>query len=429
MRILLKNADIVTVNEDNEVLKGYDIITLDNKIKTIIQSSSLSLQGEFDEVMDCTNKIVMPGLINCHTHTPMTLLRNYADDLNLQEWLFNNILPIEANMTKEMCYKGSRLATLEMIKTGTTTFNDMYFYAEESLKAGLDSGLRTVVCGAKELNYDYESIKKLITRYQKNQQIRFMSYIHAIYTFNKEKIKSAIKLAHEFDLPIHMHISETKKEVDDCFKENGVTPVRYLENIGLFERPVVAAHCVHLTEEDIEIFKRHNVNVVHNPASNMKLASGIAPITKMIDKGVNVCLGTDGAGSNNNLDMFKELRLASYLQKVSTYDPTAFNVDTALKVATVNGAKALGIENLGQIKEGYKADLIIIDASKTYYYPKTNIKSQIVYSGNAEDVETVIINGRIVMKNKEMLTMDEEKVKYEAQKAYEELKKGGNING
>ncbi|HBY20710.1 MAG: hypothetical protein A2Y24_05720 [Clostridiales bacterium GWE2_32_10] len=423
MKILLKNADVVTVNEHNEVLKGYDILIKDDIIKSIMSASQKfkTKENDFDEVIDCTNKIIMPGFINCHTHTPMTLLRNYADDMNLQEWLFDNILPIESNLTKEMCYIGSKLAMLEMIKTGTTTFNDMYFYAEESLKAGIASNIRTVVCGAKELDYDYEEIKDLIIKYEDNKDIKFMSYIHSIYTFSKEKIQSAIKLAHEFNLPIHIHISETKKEVSDCIKEHGVTPVKYLESLGLFENKVIAAHCVHITDDDIEILKKYNVSVVHNPASNMKLASGIAPITKLIEAGVNVCLGTDGTGSNNNLDMLKELRLASYLQKVSTYDPTVIPADLALKIATVNGAKALGFEKLGQIKEGYKADLIILDANKTYYYPRTNINSQIVYSGNAEDVETVIIDGKIVMRNKEMIAMDEEKIKYEAQRAYEML--------
>ncbi|HCC07478.1 MAG TPA: N-ethylammeline chlorohydrolase [Clostridiales bacterium] len=423
MRILLNNADIVTVNEENEVLKGYDIIVEENKIGVIKQSSGFLLQGEFNEVIDCTNKIVMPGFINCHTHTPMTLFRNYADDLNLHDWLYKNMFPLEEKLTPDMCYAASKLSIIEMIKTGTTTFNDMYFYMNETERVIGEAGMMAMI-GVSASNKTDPDFKKSIMLYEKfkdNKNIKINLAPHSIYTCTEKYLKNICNLSKEYNIPVHIHVSETKKEVEDCIRENGITPVKYLESLGLFDRPVIAAHCVHVTDDDIDILKRYNVNVVHNPASNMKLASGIAPITKMIDKGVNVCLGTDGAGSNNNLDMLKELRMASYLQKVSSYDPTAFNVDTALKVATVNGAKALGIENLGQVKEGYKADLIIIDANKTYYYPKTNIKSQIVYSGNAEDIETVIINGKIVMKGRQMLTMDEEKVKYEAQKAYEKL--------
>jgi 5-methylthioadenosine/S-adenosylhomocysteine deaminase len=359
----------------------------------------------------------------------MTMFRNYADDMKLMDWLFKKIFPLEDKLDEDISYWGANLAILEMIKGGTTTFCDMYYFMTHTAKAVLESGMRAALTrglvGETADDNDIRMKENLDLYREYNNggdgRIKVMLGPHAIYTCSVPYLENVVKVSKEYNMPIHVHLSETREEVKNCMDKHGVSPVKLLDGIGMLSEDTVAAHCVVVDDEDIDILSRRRVNVSHNPNSNMKLASGIAPIRSMLEKGINVCLGTDGAASNNNLDMLEEMRAVSYLQKVYCDDPTVLPVDQCLKMATVNGARALGFSNLGGIEKGNIADIIVINTEKPYYYPKYNVKSAIVYSGNSADVETVIIDGRIVMENGKLLTMDEERVYYEVERCAKKI--------
>jgi 5-methylthioadenosine/S-adenosylhomocysteine deaminase len=427
MNILLVNGEIITLNHKNEVLMNSCVGISEGKISYVGEFSDKVI-NKYDRVIDLKGKAVMPGLVNCHGHAAMTMFRNYADDLKLMDWLFNKIFPLEDKLTDEIVYWGSKLAMLEMIKSGTTTFTDMYFFMDATAKAAQESGIRACLSrglvgdsGDGKVNDKLKEAIDFHTRYDgmANGRLKVNFGPHSVFTCSRPYLETIEKKAEEMHIPLQIHLSETRDEVENCKKQYGVSPVKLLEEIGMLKNTTIAAHCVILDDEDIEILARNNVNVVHNPSSNLKLSSGIAPIAKMLDRGINVCLGTDGAASNNNLNMFEEIRLASYLQKAITQDPTVLDIDTMLKMATVNGAKALGFDNMGigSICVGNKADLIVINTtSKAYYYPKYNTKAAIVYSGNSSDVESVIIDGELIMENNEIRTIDEEKVYYEVER-------------
>ncbi|MFZ5354451.1 MAG: amidohydrolase [Bacillota bacterium] len=428
MSILLKNAQAITMNKANEVIKDC-CIGIDGDRIVYMGSYRQGLEDAYSRVIDCKNRTVMPGFVNAHNHAAMTIFRNYADDMKLMEWLFQKIFPLEDKLTGETVYTATFLAIAEMLRSGTTTFSDMYFFMEEVAEAAGIAGMRAVLArglhGEMPDDTDYRFCEnlELYRKYNKSfdDRIRVMFGPHAIFTCTIPYIRMVYDKAKELGTSIHIHVAETKEEVRDCMAKHGVTPVRLLYDAGLLDSTVLLAHCVNLTEEDISMLAEKRVNVIHNPGSNMKLASGIAPVVKLLDKGVNVCLGTDGASSNNNLDMLEEIRMATYLQKVYMDDPTALPVDTVLSMATVYGAKALGLHDTGSLEAGKKADIIIINTDKPQYYPKYNIKSAIVYSGYSADVETVIVNGKVLMEKSVILTFDEEKVMYEAQKYAEML--------
>ncbi|MCD6477146.1 MAG: amidohydrolase [Candidatus Aenigmarchaeota archaeon] len=401
--ILLKNCKyIVTQNNKREILKNKDILIENNKIKDI---------GSFenaDKIIDCSNKIVMPGLINCHTHAAMTLFRGYGDDMNLQEWLENKIWPIEKKLDGEKIYWGSKLAIVEMIKTGTTCFNDMYFYMDKVAQACVECNIRSVLSRGYIDNNYHKKINEMLEEINKVKElnsdlITLALGPHAIYTNSESSLKWFKEYSDKNDLLIHIHLSETKKEVEDCIKKHGKSPVKYLYDIGFLSHKVIAAHCVWLSEDDIKLLKQKNVSLVYNPASNMKLSSGIMPYH--ILKELNVCLGTDGAASNNNLNMFEEMKIAALLQKVNK-TPILLAAQEALDMATINGAKALRI-NAGSIEPGKLADLIIIDLNRPDMIPLHNVVSNLVYSFDG-DVDTVIINGKIVMYNKKLININEQ---------------------
>lgn len=429
MNLLLKNAEVITLNQKKEVFSDCCVGICDGLINYVGEFNE-KLTESYERIIDCSNKVIMPGLVNGHGHAAMTMFRNYADDLKLMDWLFNKIFPLEDKLNDEIVYWGSKLAMLEMIKSGTTTFTDMYFFMRSTAKGVGESGIRACLSrglvGEAEHGEVNEKFKEAIDFYKEfnntfDGRLKVNFGPHSVYTCSIPYLKTIVGKAEEMKVPMQIHLSETKDEVDNCFKTHGISPVKLLDQIGLLKDTTIAAHCVVIDEEDIDILKKNKVNVAHNPGSNLKLASGIAPVSKMLEKGINVCLGTDGAASNNNLDMFEEIRTATYLQKVYTNDPTALAVDDVLKMATVNGAKALGISNLGTIEIGMKADCIILNTDKPYYYPKYNMKSAIVYSGSASDVETVIIDGKIVMENNKILTLDEEKIFYEVQRLSKDL--------
>lgn len=424
MDIFLKNAQIITLDENDSVIEEGSIGIRNNKID-YIGSGKECLETGYRKVIDCKGRTVMPGFVNAHNHLAMTMFRNYADDMKLMDWLFTKIFPLEDKLTDEAVYWASLLAMVEMIKGGTTTFADMYFFMESTARAASESGMRAALSrglqgdsGGEELDNRLRENLELYDRYHNsaNGRIKVMLGPHSVYTCEDAYLRKVAAKSHERGIPVQIHLSETKEELKGCIDKHGSSPVRYLDSIGLLDEKTVAAHCVVVDDADIDILAARKVNVVHNPGSNMKLASGIAPVVKMLGKGINVCLGTDGASSNNNLDMLEELRMATYLQKVFTDDPTALPVDEVMRMATVRGARALNFENVGSLGVGKIADLIVLNTEKAYYYPKYNIKSAIAYSGNSADVETVIIDGSLVMEDGHLITLDEERILYETQK-------------
>ena len=408
--ILIK--DTLILSDD---IKKSSILVVDDSIQEI--STSLN-EKDAQTVIDGSNKITMPGLINTHSHVAMTLLRGVGDDQSLQTWLEEYIWPKEANLNDELVYLGSKLAMAEMIKTGTTTFNDMYFFMEETAKAVDESGMRAVLGYGMIDLFDEEKMKselketeKLISNCHNTCQNRITVAVapHAPYTCSEELLVKSKELAAKNDLKLHIHMSETKKEVEDISNDKGATPFKYLDNIGVLDSNTIAAHGVWTTPEEMDILKEKEVSIAHNPSSNMKLASGIAPVTQYLEKGINVGIGTDGVSSNNNLDMFSEMKLTAFLQKVNTLNPQVLPTMDTFKMATQNGAKALGI-NAGSIEEGKLADIIMVDTLVPHMTPQRNPLSNIIYSALGSDVDTVICNGQILMENKELKTINEQEI-------------------
>jgi len=425
MNILIKNALVLTLNDDDRILENANIAIEGQYIKYV---GEIPADFKANRVIDANNKLVMPGLVNSHTHIAMSLFRNYADDLPFWSWLTEKIWPLEAKLTAEHVYWGSMLSVAEMIRSGITCFADMYFFMDETAKSVEESGMRASLC--RGLAGDEDGDQKLVeTRAFFNNwhrkadgRINILAGPHAPYTCNPEYLRKVIELAKDINTGIHIHLSESKKEVEDSYSNYGKSPIKHVYDIGLFELPTIAAHCVHVSDEDIDILAENNVSVANNPGSNLKLGNGFAPVEKMLKRGVNVALGTDGSSSNNNLNMFEEINLAAIINKAVNYDTTSVPAITALKMATINGAKAVGLENeIGTIEAGKKADIIFIDLNKPHFYPRYNLVSSLAYSAQASDVETVIIDGKIVMENYDIKTIDLEKVIYNAEKSAKAL--------
>lgn len=394
--ILLENITAVTMDDSRKVIDNAYVAVSGSRISYV---GGKRPEGDFKTVLDGRKKVVMPGLINTHAHLAMTLLRSYADDMNLQDWLFNKIFPFEDTLTEDMIKEGSEIGIDEMLASGTTCFNDMYFFEKTTAEAVLKKGIRAVL--AEGINFDGYDRKIKLTEelneeYGGEDLINLAIAPHAIYTCSEKLLRDCAEYAREHNMLIHTHLAETKTEFDDCIKEHGMTPTAYMESVRMFENKTVAAHCVYMTDEDINILKKHGVTAAHNVVSNLKLASGVAPVTKMLEHGVNVSLGTDGASSNNNLDMFEEMKIAGILHKGITLDPTVLDAWSVLKMATVNGAKALGFDDLGMLKEGYLADMTVIDFDTPHLTPNHNTVSNLVYAARGSDVEYTIVNGKIV---------------------------------
>lgn len=415
MTTLIKDAAVVLPNGKTQ---ENDIVIEGNKI-TSIGKAPADLKA--DNVINAKGKLAVPGFVNAHTHASMTLLRSYADDMNLMDWLNNMIWPIEAKMRKKDIYAGAMLAAVEMIKTGTTTFADMYGDMEQVAQMTIESGLRGVLSRgiigvAPNGEQAFKENKELFDNYHGSAdgRITVMFGPHAPYTCPPDFLRRVAEAAKARKADVHIHLSETKGEVDDCLKNYGKTPMEIMEDTGIFDCGTLGAHCVWLSDKDIEIMAKHNVRVAHNPGSNMKLASGIAPVPQLLKAGVCVGLGTDGASSNNNLDMLEEIRLAALLHKVNTLDPLAVPAFEALKMGTEYGAKAVGLENLGRLEEGAIADITLFDMSGYAWQPKFDLISLLVYSAPSNSADTVIVDGRVLMEKGELKTLDEEKIIYEA---------------
>ena len=425
--ILIKNGIILTL-ENEQIIEQGDIVLKGSIIQ--YAGSSKNWKENFDRTIDASNHIVIPGFVNAHTHLAMTLMRGIADDLPLKTWLDEIIFPIESKLSKDDVYFGTLLALVESIRTGTTTITDFYFYEEEAYKAIKESGMRA------NIGFSYASkphmdnlilnrARNFFEKYNNGEDGRIMVSLapHSPYTCDLKLLKETGALAQKLKASVQIHLHETKKEVEDYRKKYGKTPIEKLEEIGFFNAKVNAAHCVWVSENDIKILKENNVGITINPQSNLKLGSGIPDIARLIDNDITVSVGTDGAASNNNLAIIEDIRLASLLAKGVSLNPSELNAFQTLRLATVNGAKNLGFNDVGLIKEGYKGDLILIDTSKANLMPLTDPHSLVAYSMYPEDVDTVIINGKIVMENKKILTIDEGFVKEKFKESYKRISK------
>jgi 5-methylthioadenosine/S-adenosylhomocysteine deaminase len=428
-KLLIKNATVITMESHDSVISGGEIAIDGAEIVGVGPAGSAP--GDFipEKTIDATGMVALPGLVNTHTHAAMTLLRSYADDLPLMKWLEEKIWPLEARLEEEDIYWGTLLCCLEMIKSGTTTFADMYFFMDQAARAVEKAGLRAnlsrgMIGVGPEAQQALDYGPGFVERWHGGAGGRISVRLgpHAPYTCPPDYLKKVIDLAGRLGVGIHIHLAETRSEVDDMLKMYGKTPIQLADSLGLFELPVLAAHCVHLDQRDIEILALKKAGVAHNPQSNMKLASGVAPVTAMLKAGVTVGLGTDGAASNNNLDMLEEMRSAALLQKVSTMDPLALPSFQALHMATAGGARALGLEDqVGMLKTGLKADLILLETRKPHLFPRNDWMAHMVYAAQSADVDTVIIDGQTVMEGRRVTTIDEDEVYEQVQRRAERL--------
>jgi 5-methylthioadenosine/S-adenosylhomocysteine deaminase len=414
MKTLIKDVLVVTMVEGISPFKG-DILLEGDSISAI----QPLITDQADEVIQGNGMIAMPGLINAHQHSPMSLLRGFSDDLKLMDWLEKKMLPAEARMTPEDIYWGSKLAMAEMIKSGTTAFADMYIQMNEIALAVEEVGMRaSLTRGLVFLEDDggrrVQEAIDLIDRWSGKDEGRITTMLgpHAPYTCPPEPLKEVISLAVKRNIPIHIHLAETKEEVVQMREKYKQTPTEYLYHLGLFEQVhVLLAHSVHLNHRDIGLLKGMRGGVAHNPVSNLKLGCGIAPIMDLIRQGITVGMGTDGAGSASTLDMFEEIKAATWLQKLNYGDPTVLPASQVLRMATIESAKLLKMDSkVGTLEAGKKADIILIDGNKPHLLPLHNVESALAYCVNGADVDTTIVNGKVLMRHRQLLTLDEEEL-------------------
>ena len=407
MNIRLYNARILTM-QTKEIMEG-EVWVQDERILYVGDGADadavfdrLHLQSiVWDREIDCLGNLLMPGFKDAHTHSGMTLLRSYADDLPLQEWLNEQIFPVEAKMSAQMIYHLTQLAVLEYLTGGITAIFDMYLTPESIADACVDMGMRCVQVGA--VNNFSQSPELVEQMYQAlNDRHPLLSYMigfHAEYTCSKELLERIVQLSHQYRAPVYAHISETASEVEACRERYGMTPPVFLDSLGMFDFGGGGYHCVHMTEEDMEVFRKRGLYVVPNQASNAKLASGTAPIREYLQKGIPVAIGTDGPASNNCLDMFREMFLVTALAKLRENDASAVDAWEVLKMATVNGSRAMGLTDTDILAEGKLADIIMIDLQQPNMQPFNNIPKNVVYSGSKQNIKMTMINGRILYEN------------------------------
>lgn len=421
MSKILIRAMVLPMTGPDAFYSQGEICIEEGRILSVGEEGSAPQDFVPDRILNLPNDVVMPGLINTHTHAAMTLLRSYADDLPLMPWLQDKVWPFEDKMTDQDIYWGTALALCEMIRSGTTTMLDMYASMDQVAEAVLQAGTRAVLSrglignapnGERALQEGID----LIQRYQGagEGRLKVMLGPHAPYTCSGDFLRRVKAEADRLGVGIHIHVAETLDEITMINKQYGKTPVEWLDELGLFGGHVVAAHCVHLTPGDMEILARRHVCVAHNPESNMKLNSGTAPVTELRTRGIVVGLGTDGASSNNNLDLFGEMRSAAFQQKLRV-NSTALSAYEVLEMATVSGAQTLGFEDVGMLAPGFKADLITVDLDQPHFYPRFSIPAHLAYVAHAGDVRTVMVDGKILMEERKILTLDVNKVCQEAE--------------
>ena len=425
MKILIKNGLVLTMDpERKEKYEELDILINNDKIEKLEKN----YQGDYDKLIEAKDKIIMPGLINAHTHLGMSLFRATNDNLTLQDWLENKIWPIENNMTEEDIYYATLLSCIEMIKTGTTCSNDMYFGWKGTMKAIKETKMRSSMSRCLIGDKDEEGLEKirdfkdLVNEYKNDELITFTVTPHSMYTCTKEYLKECEKLAKETNLPIHIHFCENEEEVKNIKNAYQKTPTEALKELEYLNHKLILAHGTFI--ENPEILENKDVSIVTNPISNLNLGCGIADLTKYRKHNINICLGTDGQGSGNTMNLFRQMSLVANLQKAKYKDPTIMNSYEVLKMATINGAKALNLENkIGKIKENYQADLIILDLNKPQTFPYPELLTQIVNNIETNNIITTIINGEIVMENNILnLNINEEELKNKIKEIYKKLK-------
>jgi 5-methylthioadenosine/S-adenosylhomocysteine deaminase len=421
--LLLTNSNVLTMDEDFHQYNPGAVAISGNSIIAVGIQNDLEKEFAATQIVDCGGKILMPGLINAHTHVPMTLLRGLADDLRLDVWLMGYMMPVEREfVSPDFVQLGTKLACAEMIRSGVTTFNDMYYFEDHIAQATAEVGMRAV-CGQSVMKYPTPDAKffeeslamsrEFIQKWKGHDLIVPAVAPHAPYTCTPEILQASAALAAEFDVPLHIHISETALEVENMRREQGMPVVPYVKKQGLFDAKVIAAHCVHIDEGEIHTLNHYHAGVSHNPSSNLKLASGVAPVKRMLELGLNVGIGTDGPASNNDLDMFEEMRLASFLQKGFTGDPTTLPARDTLLMATRMGANALHIGNItGSLEPGKRADITLIDTNQLHNSPHFNhdplgTYAQVIYASKASDVSDVMVNGKWLMIDHRLLTLNE----------------------
>ncbi|HEY9121945.1 MAG TPA: amidohydrolase, partial [Brevefilum sp.] len=420
---IFHNAIVLTMDKDFNIYDPGAVVVEGDSIVAVGHEEKILKEFQSDDLVDCKQKILMPGLINAHTHVPMTLLRGLADDLRLDVWLMGYMMPVEREfVSPEFVRLGTKLACAECIRSGVTTFVDMYYYESDVAKATAESGLRAI-CSQSVLKFPspdatyYEEAladaEEFIKTWKDHPLIVPSIAPHAPYTCTDEIYHASTELAVKYDVPLHTHISETAGEVEDIREEFGMPVVPYVRKRGIFNAKVIAAHCVHIDEGEMRELKKHKAGVAHNPSSNLKLASGFANVTRMLELGVNVGIGTDGPASNNDLDMIEEMRLASMIVKASSGDPTALPARQTLAMATSMGAKAVHMDHItGSLVPGKRADMILIDINKLHNSPKferdqEGLYAQVIYASKSTDISDMMVNGKWLMRDHVLLTLDE----------------------
>lgn len=396
MNIRIYNARVLTMEQGKDIFFG-EVHVKDNRISYVGDAANAP-KALWDREIDAQGNVVMPGFKNAHTHSAMTFLRSYADDLPLHEWLNEQVFPMEAKLTPEDIYHLSKLAIMEYLTSGITANFDMYLTPDTIAQASADCGFRTVMVGGlNNFSQSFELLEEWLNRYNNPQElVTFQLGFHAEYTNSKENLEKLAALVHKYKAPISTHSSESAGEVAGCIERHGVTPTVLFNSLGMFDYGGSCYHCVYMTDEDLDIMAEKGICVVTNPASNLKLASGIAPISDMLSKGVHVAIGTDGPASNNCLDMFREMFLVTGLAKVRENDAAAVSADRVLRMATVEGAYAMGLKDADVLAEGKFADLIMLDLNQPNMQPLNNIVKNIVYSGSKQNVKLTMVNGKVL---------------------------------
>lgn len=423
--LIIGGGTVVTMDKNRRVIENGGVVIRGDKIVAVGTRAEVTRRYRAARTIDATGKVIIPGLINTHTHVPMSLFRGISDDLDLNDWLTKYIFPAEAkNVDEAFVRAGTRLGLAEMIRGGTTTYCDMYYFedaiADETKKAGVRGVLgETIIDFPVADNKTHEEAmaysERFVRKWKNDPLIVAALAPHAPYTVSTEHLQAVKRLADRLDAPILIHVAETKKERDDILAQKGATPVKYLNQIGFLSDRVIAAHTVFVTDEEIDILNSKGVGAAHNPTSNMKLASGTAPVPTMLSKNTAVGLGTDGAASNNDLSMWEEMDMAAKLHKLVSGDPKTLSAEQAFEMATIRGARALDLDKItGSLEVGKRADIAIVDLNGLHQTPMYNIYSHLVYATKASDVRTVIINGRIVMLNRALLTLNESAIKRDA---------------
>ena len=428
MGILFEHATILSGAAT--LIRNGHLLVEDGRIKALGEGAleagtqAGTQAGATLERVDASGCLLLPAFFNTHTHAPMTLLRNYADDMDLQTWLFTKIFPAEDKLDGDDIAAGTRLAMMEMLAGGTAGFTDMYYFCDRMAQAVSDGGMRALLTrglmnGAESGPFDQDvrlaENRELFAQWHGagDGRIRIGFGPHAVYTCSPAYLAAVAEEADRLGATIHVHLDETRREHLECLERHGRTPAKLCDDWGLFRRPAVAAHCVHVTEEDMDLLAERNVTIAHNPRSNLKLASGIAPVARARAKGIRVALGTDGASSNNALDMWGEMGLAALLHKGASLDPLAVAAEEAIHMATRAGAEAMGLGMSGRLEAGMEADLVMADMSGPHWQPLHNPLSALVYSGRASDVRLTMVAGRVLYRDGAYLTIDAERVRHD----------------